>query len=569
MMEAKQTGERTRRLTVAVVLAAALYAAAVPLKLDSDLFMVLLRPLWLARSNFAVNDWYCSLPGYDGAYTYGVSLLAIACPSKEALLVVLYVLYAGLHFAMALVFAGVFRKGRGGFAAWLVMLVLFRALCDRPYYSYHFMPGYPTPASVAAVFMLMALACLLQGRRGWGVILLGAASVFHLNTFILSCIVLLGLVPYWLIRREVDRRLLGAGAVFVILAVPSVWIILTSMQAPPEVRQAADRIITNVRAPHHYKTSEFPLLYTHAAWAPLVLCVLTVAYSLLRQGRRALGQGHYLLGVLLVVVLLNALLTLGVNVPAVARLNLVRLLPFAYFVGLCILASDLTRHLREWRWDHLAVVALVAWLIRRGLPKEMLWTGGLAILLAAVLLAVREAPGRWLREGIVALVIGMKVFSPVANVQGIVADAAGGTLVDSRAPGVHRPVYDWLRGHTPVGAIVLADPALDDVRFFSERAVVANFKCAPYSPADVVEWYRRIGELTRKDVPDLWRSSDYAAKGLEELGGIAGRYAASYILVPSGSRGDEADRPAAYRDGEFVVFRVADLGPPPASAPGG
>ncbi|MBC8386337.1 MAG: hypothetical protein H8E09_00685 [Gammaproteobacteria bacterium] len=64
--------------------------------------------------------------------------------------------------------------------------------------------------------------------------------------------------------------------------------------------------------------------------------------------------------------------------------------------------------------------------------------------------------------------------------------------------------YAWIKNHTPIDSVVLANPCRGDFWFSAERAMVVNFKLTPVN-INYHEWYRRMFTLNR--------SKDFAGNG--------------------------------------------------------
>ena len=100
----------------------------------------------------------------------------------------------------------------------------------------------------------------------------------------------------------------------------------------------------------------------------------------------------------------------------------------------------------------------------------------------------------------------------------------------------------WAASGIPAGALVLAPPGEPGWRFWSGHPEVVDFKSFPYSAESLVEWLRRIEDvsgtrfsITYAGVTEASTALDaaYRARGLVALGAVARAYDARYLVVPA------------------------------------
>ena len=107
-------------------------------------------------------------------------------------------------------------------------------------------------------------------------------------------------------------------------------------------------------------------------------------------------------------------------------------------------------------------------------------------------------------------------------------------------------------------AVVLVPPLNEKFRFYSQRAVVFDFKSFPYTDRGIKEWKNRMETLTgsikvpvSKDDLDL----KYSQRSSSELVEIARRFGAIYILTRSDWHSD-IDGEIVDREAEWVIYRI-------------
>jgi hypothetical protein len=114
----------------------------------------------------------------------------------------------------------------------------------------------------------------------------------------------------------------------------------------------------------------------------------------------------------------------------------------------------------------------------------------------------------------------------------------------------------WLQKSTPVDSLLLIPPDEEAVRFRCRRAVVVDWKATPALPSEVLEWQRRIEDVTGahplKGEADL---SGYQKLGQRQLEQLRARYGFDVVVLRRGA----AFSPAAAPDfsfGRFAAYRL-------------
>src|SRR6185503_846986 len=115
-----------------------------------------------------------------------------------------------------------------------------------------------------------------------------------------------------------------------------------------------------------------------------------------------------------------------------------------------------------------------------------------------------------------------------------------------------RAAQDWARENTPRSAVFLTPPKEAGFRVFSERTVVAEWKDGTqqyFDDAFVGEWGARMEAL----------GDDYEKLGDDQLLALAGRFGASYIVLPR--RPPHPGLVQAYRNPSFAIYEARRAAP--------
>ena len=110
-------------------------------------------------------------------------------------------------------------------------------------------------------------------------------------------------------------------------------------------------------------------------------------------------------------------------------------------------------------------------------------------------------------------------------------------------------------------ALVLTPPSMTRFRFYSQRSVVYNFYCSPYTDEGIIEWKERLTEIVGTIRPPLsLRNIDYfyRKRTESELIDIAKKHQADYILTRNSWHSNFQDR-ILDRQGDLIIYKVDNL----------
>jgi hypothetical protein len=119
----------------------------------------------------------------------------------------------------------------------------------------------------------------------------------------------------------------------------------------------------------------------------------------------------------------------------------------------------------------------------------------------------------------------------------------------------------WMRERTPKDAVFLTPPDDEFIRFLGERAIVVDWKAVPALPSEILDWHRRIQDVTGRmelrgpeDLRGYW--------GLDErrLVPLRARYGVRYVVVRREHEHALGKYQRAFENARFVVFDVREVG---------
>jgi len=508
----------------------------------------LLDPTLLTRDWFATETTlYHPLFARLGALLLGLDRHGVAV----ALTLTVVVTLAGLVlFALARTLAG----PRAGLPAFLLTMAL--ALVTRtagPAVTYVF-EGTLQPSTLSSAFFLAAALCFAAGRFGWSGVLLGVSGLWHVNLLLLSAPAF-ALGQLLLGRRELGRRLLWQVAPSLVVGLGFLPMLLGAAHRVPN-DDFARHVFTAIRAPHHFVIgNQLGAFLPLGAWQ-LVAAGLVLPLARIKE-QAALARFSALVGGTLAVVWLGALA--GLASERMASLFAWRLAPHAELMleaASCAAAMQL-----------LLEPALLA---RASRAAKATACAGLAALCASYLTRDDTRPAIVLVAATVLFAAWS--FTPLKQASaGVLAALCGAVLTNfalgplRRIPShssllVERPeslggLETWMRERSPKQALFLTPPEEETLRFWGERAIVVDWKGTPALPGEVLEWYRRIGDVVgRRDVRGPDDLAAYAALDPPRLEALRQRYGVDFVVT----RRADAERlrgyPRVFENAGYVVL---------------
>ena len=108
-----------------------------------------------------------------------------------------------------------------------------------------------------------------------------------------------------------------------------------------------------------------------------------------------------------------------------------------------------------------------------------------------------------------------------------------------RAHSPHSQLYEWARTNTPQDAIFAVPPSNSEMRSWSRRAIVVNFKAFPFQDELMIEWHRRLRDMSNNAgldsgfvaLTDL--DASYEALADVDLIALSEEYGFSYVVRQS------------------------------------
>ncbi|MBI3694645.1 MAG: hypothetical protein HY238_07365 [Acidobacteria bacterium] len=457
--------------------------------------------------------------------------------------------------------------------------------------------NYLVQHNAAVPVCLLAFYLVLKNRPLAAALACAAATWIHIQLGALTMLVVgIGMLFAW--RQTGLRTILLGGAVFLLAVAPTVLEQWRLYMAGPSPLSAAEYVYIHavMRHPHHLIPSSwfgseyyrFVVLLVMAAWAA----------DWRREPHRTVLAWFAAIFLLCII---GTVFVEIVPVKLVTKLQLWRMTVFVKFFAVAYTARFLLTALEEQgAWKRIAALAVLAtpnfsiigacaaWLLALRATRTWQWVLGLfaAGWIAAVSLAGSLTRGmpirlfwhhfgiRWDELGMLAACLAV-LAAVLWRSNRRLTPALLGLFLLVRAwtwgpyyAYDHPPADEWyqlcqwIKAQTPRDAIFITPPFLGGFQLFAERAEVANYKCVPLIETDLVEWKRRLQDLS--GWTDL-RCSGWVECGSKLAGGyasqrepvflrLARQYHAQYVITSQ--PGHRLNFPELHRIGDFAVYRA-------------
>lgn len=429
------------------------------------------------------------------------------------------------------------------------------------------------PSTLGSLALLASVPFFARGRWLESGAFVALSGLFHANYLILL-IMAYGVAHLLLGKSGLFGRLLLQFALPSLVLLFLLPIILGTAGAPNGAQ--ARNIYFNIRAPHHFVpgNSERDFI-PFAAWQ---MVAAGASLHLLQKDARAQRVGAMLAGLLLIIWSGLVLSTL-VHVGPATQLFTWRLAPHCELILQALACVGVVEMFTAPGAPQRRSVAAFALLTagvgfmamyygdrnQPAVPALVLGLFGAAVLARALSIAADTlAPWRWRawlhrawKQGgpPAALLASLACVLPIGYTQmGSIRQRS--TLINGISKD-EAELYAWMRS-TPKGARFLTPPDVEKMRYHGQRSIVVDWKSNPLIPGELLEWYKRLQDVTGRPSFAGGRDLDgYNSLDRARLDMLRARYGLDYVVVRRGREAALGALAVAHRNGTFVVLDLA------------
>ena len=365
----------------------------------------------------------------------------------------------------------------------------------------------------AFVFVFLGLEAVIRNRWNWGLVFLGAASLFHVLVGGWTAVAV-GIA--WLLSPKERPRLwaLWPGILFgFMLAIPSLisalWL---TWGVDPTIVERANAIYVYERLPHHLCL--FPPWFVLRFVAVAALWGILVAVTPSDRERRLLTR--FVFGSL---VLAGVGLVLSLSIP---------------------LDPPRMAGLLRFYWFRLSDVAV---------PM------GLAIQIPAFVIWAKTAQPRPARVAFWLMVVLCAAHFGSFAVMRAIPQVPRAVRVPAQGP--WRLACKWIAesGEIPPDARFITPRLSQTFKWYSGRPEVVTWKDLPQDAESIVQWQDRIEDVYATGLPSYWDRwyANPAELGTERLRRLGKRYGADYVIT---RKSEWIDLEPVYENSYYGIYRL-------------
>jgi putative flippase GtrA len=445
-------------------------------------------------------------------------------------------------------------------------------------YSYIFM-SILQPSSFGSAFTVFAFFFFLREKYLLSGLMLGIGGFMHVNFLILG-FAFFGFAHVLMGKDQIIKRLALQFGPMLLAIIPKLSFLLGMASA--ENGQLSREIFQTIRSPHHYLPVTFlpdfiPFLGWHCLGLACLKPLTTEHNTYLRLRSLYLS--------FLSIIIIATLLTTIVFIPIVSQLFFWRMAPFSILLAQIILVVGVVNVAFAAKRQSLnplfsrAALPAVAFLgiallgytylfINKWYSLHAINMGDLKRLLlisfGLLLLALLLRNWHWPKlikpfQNEKTLKFAAIFFLGVVLIATSKRTYLSSTLINGFPGKDEKELYVWALS-TNEKSVFLVPPDLQNFRMHGQRAVVADWKSTPVDAQGLLEWYRRIGNISGiKEVKSIQEAVDgYAQMNDDRLNFLHYNYGVNYAVFYKNKHKNITLENYSYSNGKFVVISIND-----------
>jgi hypothetical protein len=457
--------------------------------------------------------------------------------------------------------------------------------------------NYLVQHNAAVPVCLLAFYLVLREKPLAAAVTCAAATWVHIQLGALTMLVLgVGMLPQW--RRTGPGPILLAGTLYAAAVFPTLaqqWLLYMAAPSPLDARRYL-YIHAIMRHPHHVIPSSWPGSDFYRFFLLVAMGALAGRWRR-PPDRTVLTWFAVIMGLCIV----GTVFVEWIPLKLVIKLQTFRMTVFVKLFAVLYTAKFLLRTIEEKHVLSRLCTAAILTIQNYGvitasaalivaLRQKQTWRWALAVFAAGLAIGVTAVataslgvpiPLFWHSFAIGPRLLGLQAALLAAlgtvawfAVRWLPAALLAAVLLARCCAGLpyfgydHPPIDNWYRfcrrvkAETPQDAIFITPPMGGGFQLFALRAEVADFKCTPLIEKDLLEWKRRLDDLSGS--ADL-RCSGWVECGSDLAGGyyrlrekeflaLAQKYHAQYVVTAEPKQ--QLSFPELFRVGEFALYRV-------------
>ncbi len=422
------------------------------------------------------------------------------------------------------------------------------------------------PSSLGALFTFIGVYYFVAGRYVLSGFALAVAGFFHTN-FLLLSFVIFGLAHVFMGGKLFIRRCFLQFSPMVVVLAMTLPFLLRMMSA--ENADVATSIFQFVRSPHHYNPSTFLLEFViFTGW----IVIGVVSLYQLNIDYKFKNPILYLYGSMIAVLYISSILSTIVFIPWVSKLFFWRLAPYSVLLSQIFFACLLSRYLLTDVGERIKKPRLSLLILLFGEALILVWAGleyGVWSLRFMALFAfVLYSLITFLQNFFVSRAITPKIQDKLIKLY--LATGLCAALFMSFDSFLERStflnvypdedltkLYAWVKT-TPSNTTFVVPPNWGNFRLKAHRPIVVDWKSTPIDPEGLLEWHRRIGDISGISYVKSRRQAieGYQEMDIHRLRLLKDKYNVDYVIVENSGLSLLAPLVVSYAGEEYSILEV-------------
>lgn len=423
------------------------------------------------------------------------------------------------------------------------------------------------PSSLGASFFVIALYFYIRQKYLYSGLIMALSGFMHTN-FLLLGFILFTISHLLLGKRDLFKRFSFQFIPMLVVLIFSLPFLLAMISVKDG--EVATYIFQFIRSPHHYVPvsflDSFLLFY---GWMLLGIWGLKT----LNIQEKLYFQLNSLFISFLISITVATVLTTLVFIPVFSKLFFWRLAPFAVLIAqILFLTSALQSTLLSYKGDKpqkitfisavLGIALLYTWYVPTyGLLSTN--TLFLTAFLTLIFLIYMKIKIKFLPINF----FSSKTINAISFIVSLVVISNGVKYSINKSTAIYgiqnkneHTLFEWAKTTDKLTRFLIP-PGLGNFRLHTERAVVVDWKSTPVDPEGLIEWYRRIQDISGKTALTSYKESDAGYKNMDitRLRHLKDRYEVNYAVVEKSAQITNIGLRVDYENEQFVVFNL-DVG---------
>jgi hypothetical protein len=426
------------------------------------------------------------------------------------------------------------------------------------------------PSSFGSAFSILGILFFLRGKFFISGLFIALAGYLHTN-FLLLGFVYLGIAHLFIGTQSIIKRCLTQFLPMLIILAMELPFLFSMITA--ENGKMATYIFQFIRSPHHYVPSNFLFDFVlFIGWSIVGGASILLLNLEAELKKRLLG----LYTSLLAIILISTVLTTVVFVPFISKLFFWRMAPFSVLLSQIIFSItvlNLGVHFKAKitaRFLGTCILCIVGCLLilrwysySHGMFSREIFLIMIVFLIPSLQILRYRLSSKvdslfFKKNTILAYCIVM--FASTFIYQLSHSFYQSSTLFNSFPGKSESELYLWVKTTNKTDKFLIP-PDMINFRLQGERAIIVDWKSTPVDPGGLMEWYRRIQDITGLNTVNSYDEAKvaYSNMNIERLALLKEKYNMQFVVSYKGNNELGGHFTEVFNNEKFIVLLLDEL----------